>query len=148
MVEVEDVNIPHHCLDVTVAPGRSSSMSLFRGVAEAALFYCTHRTAVIHSIDPSKLAYLLFTGGWPVWPPTARVQRAPSERARCASTGDPHSIPPQIPPHPLGEWPRLPFTARIGRAPSERARSASKKGTWPRPLCPSLHASSDPHPSK
>ena len=27
------------------------------------------------------------TGGWPAWAPTARVQRAPSERARCASTG-------------------------------------------------------------
>jgi hypothetical protein len=83
---VEDMNIPLRCPDVTVEPGRPSPMSLFRGTAEATL-YCAHRTAVIHSIDSSKLAYLLFTGGWPVWPPTARVQRAPSKRARCASTG-------------------------------------------------------------
>src|SRR5713101_1337256 len=82
------MNIHHRCHDVTVEPGRPSPMSTFRGTAKAALFYCTHRTAVIHSIDPSKLAYLLFTGGWPVWSPTARVQRGPSEAARCASTGD------------------------------------------------------------
>ena len=34
-----DMNIHHRCHDVTVEPGRSSPMSLFRGVAEAAL-YC------------------------------------------------------------------------------------------------------------
>ena len=27
------------------------------------------------------------TGGWPVWAPTARVQRGPSQAARCASKG-------------------------------------------------------------
>jgi hypothetical protein len=26
--------------------------------------------------------------GWPDWSPTARVQRGPSEGARCASKGD------------------------------------------------------------
>ena len=26
--------------------------------------------------------------GWPAWSPTARVQRGPSQAARCASTGD------------------------------------------------------------
>jgi hypothetical protein len=26
--------------------------------------------------------------GWPDWSPTARVQRGPSEAARCASKGD------------------------------------------------------------
>jgi hypothetical protein len=59
--------------------------------------------------------------------PSVRVARAQEANRH------PHSIPPQIPPHPLGEWPRLPFTARIERAHSYRARSASKKGTWPLP---------------
>ena len=40
---VEDVNIHHRCDDVTVEARGSSPMSLFRGVAEVAL-YCAHRT--------------------------------------------------------------------------------------------------------
>jgi len=73
----------------------------------------------------------------PVGAPTARVQRGPSQAARCASTGawagrsilSCHFSPFR----PQGEWPRLPFTARIGRAQFHRARSASTKGTWPLP---------------
>jgi len=60
-------------------------MSLFRGTAEAALYL---RASKEHSFNyaPSTLTPPL-TGGWPVWPPTERVQRGPSEAARCASKG-------------------------------------------------------------
>jgi hypothetical protein len=76
---------------------------------------------VSNDIDgPSKLARALFTGRWPDWSPTARVQLRSSDSLYLA----------------LREWPRLPFTARIERAPFHRARSASKKGTWPLPPHP------------
>jgi hypothetical protein len=45
------------------------------------------------------------TGGWPAWAPTARVQQAPSERARCASTGGPLYPSCFSPLYPLGESP-------------------------------------------
>jgi hypothetical protein len=35
---------------------------------------------------PSKVSSSV--KGWPDWSPTARVQRGPSEAARCASKGD------------------------------------------------------------
>ena len=71
----------------------------------------------------------------------ARVQRGPSQAARCASTGNlffPFSSPLFLPPQYWKGWPRLPFTACMGRAQFHRARSASKKGTWPPPLSPWL----------
>jgi hypothetical protein len=61
-----------------------------KGVAEAAL-YCAHRGAASsHSLlhDPSLLIV-----GWSAWSPIARVQRGPSEAARCASTGDQQATP-------------------------------------------------------
>ena len=65
----------------------------------------------------------------------ARVQRGPSEAARCASTGPTwvFSCSGSFRYLSLGEWPRLPSTARIGRAHSDCARSASKEGAWPLP---------------
>ena len=52
---------------------------------------------------------LFLTGGWPVWPPTARVERAHSYRARSASTGDQRSPPILLIPHcPQGEQPDCP----------------------------------------
>src|SRR5262245_913402 len=54
-----------------------------KGVAKAVL-HCAHRT--IKLFPPSSLVPCL--SGWPVWSPTARVQRGPSEAARCASKGD------------------------------------------------------------
>ena len=63
--------------------------------------HCAHRTSTFpscgfceqegHLATPHSSLFVIphfaLTGGLPVWPPTARVQRAPSERARCASTG-------------------------------------------------------------
>ncbi|MGH7181260.1 MAG: hypothetical protein ACREJN_04690, partial [Nitrospiraceae bacterium] len=42
---------------------------------------------------------LFLIAGWLVWSPTARVQRGPSEAARCASTGDQRATFP-LPPLP------------------------------------------------
>jgi len=75
------------------APGCSfpilpNSLAYLLGAA-CLILDCARRTSIFPiEIDPSKLARFPFTGGWPAWSPTARVQRAPSERARCASTGD------------------------------------------------------------
>jgi hypothetical protein len=65
---------------------------------------------------------------------SARVQRGPSEAARCASTGD-HLVPPLVPlpgsiTLPLGTTPMLGSTAAVERGPSEGARSGSKEQTW------------------
>ena len=38
-------------------------------------------------LAPARLAFI-FCKGWPDWSLTARVQRGPSEAARCASKGD------------------------------------------------------------
>ena len=69
---------------------------------------------------------------------TARVERAPSERARSASTeitlnGSPVPVLPRFHPSLNREWPRLPFSARIERPLFHRGGSASKKGAWPLP---------------
>ena len=95
--------------DVPVAQVRGFlfSIPLFRGVAKAAL-YCAHRTSIIDLIYPSNLACSR-SGMGADGSSTARVQRGPSEAARCASTED-HQAP---------------------SSPFYRARSASKKGTWP-----------------
>ena len=73
--------------------------------------------------------------------PRARVQRGPSDAARCASTGNLQAslfsllfLYSSSVESYWREWPRLPSTARIGRALFHRARSASKEGTWSLPL--------------
>ena len=64
-------------------------------VGSVALHYA-HRTTLILLNDPSTLTPPL-TGGWPVWPPIARVQRGPSKAARCASTGGQQATLPILP---------------------------------------------------
>jgi len=70
---------------------------------------------------------LLLSRGWSVWSPTARVQRGPSEAARCASTG-PHGFSQSIF-FPLGGGLVEPPTARIERPPLYRGGSASTGGS-------------------
>ena len=60
---------------------------------------------------PSLLVFPL--GGWPDWSPTARVQRGPSEAARCASTGDQQATLP-LPYHPNAH--RCPFLSSSASA--------------------------------
>ena len=75
---------------------------------------------------------------WSVSP--ARVQRGPSQAARCASKETGHCTPPLL--SPLKDWEApegmegLASTARIERALSHRARSASKKDGLATPYSP------------
>ena len=89
------MNIHHRCHDVTVAASEIlpsaieivTELSLLKGnswsIPTARVLSIPHyilkgslvdpRLRTSNDIDdPSKLAYLSFTGGWPVWPPTAR----------------------------------------------------------------------------
>ena|SRR5713101_4274265 len=123
------MNIHHRCLHVTVKPGRSSPMSLFRGTAEATL-YCAHRTSAIDLIDLSTLAcfpsrgrapMLVYVGPSNASPhlsilseeagivSTARIEGPPLYRGASASTE-------------TSQLPRLP--------PSQGARSGSTGPTW------------------
>ena len=88
--------------------------------------YCAHRgtTALSWGLCEHR-DYASFLASFLLRPRVARAQEA---------NRHPHSTPPEIPPHPLGEWPRLPLTARIGRAQLHRARSASKKDGLAVPL--------------
>ena len=93
-----------------------SFISTSEGMAKVALD-CARRTSTVsscafceqegHLAAPSpsfQTRSFLLTGGWPAWSPTARVQRGPSEAARCASTGDQQATLPS----PLRGPPRIP----------------------------------------
>ena len=128
--------------------------------ARLIIAYCVHsprRRCLPHSLSvrATGLSY------------TARVQRGPSQAARCASTGDQQAPSPfllreqrklltpsrhtlsgrelrkhaLLPSFPLSEGDRTVLSARIGRAQFHRARSASKKDSRlpsPYPLCASM----------
>ena len=76
-----------------------TSYTFLRGVAEAAL-YSAHRTSTVSSCAfceqeghlatsfPEFSLFTLFLGGGLRLSSTARVQRGPSQAARCASTED------------------------------------------------------------
>ena len=53
----------------------------------------TARIGRAHS-DRARFSYVCLLGGWPGGPPIARVQRGPSEAARCASIGGHQASPP------------------------------------------------------
>src|SRR4029079_9596975 len=65
-----------------------------------------------HSLSVQACSFPI--GGWPDWSPSARVQRVPSQGARCASTGDQqatlHPLPAQPPPMPVFFQERIRFT--------------------------------------
>ncbi len=144
-----------HCARPTKS---SDSTSLSRGVAEAAL-YCAHRA--IYMFPPSLLVLSLGMGA--DGSSTARVQRGPSEAARCASTED-HQAP--SPPlfceqeghlaAPYSLLPALPFLSSEGglfglplRASNEgllRPRVARAQETNRLPSFLSIRRTSSPPP--
>ncbi len=131
-------------------------MPLFRGVAKAA-FYCAHRTAVIHSIDPSKLARIHSLGRAPtlvyVRPsnegllrprvPGAQDQRGrPSSFSLCGLTGpgDLLAFPPltRLPHSHRFSWEGgpfgLPLRASNEHLPSVRVARAQEANRPPSPF--------------
>ena len=88
---------------------------------------------------PSKLARCLFLGERPGWCPTARIQRGPSDAARCASaiTNAPSKLARCL---FSRTGTRTGPLAAVERGPSEGARSGST-GPVRVPVLPSHHVS-------
>ena len=104
---IEGMNIHYRCLHVTVKPGRSSPMSLFRGVAEAAL-YCAHRA--ICMFPPSLLTFSSREGGLFGLPLRASNEHLSSVRVARAQEANRPPIPSLsfFPLRPQGEPPDCP----------------------------------------
>ena len=76
-IAVKDMNIHHRCHDVTPAASENRPYASLQG-GPRLLLTARIRMSTIHLHIPSKLGYIFFTGGWPVWPLTAREQRGPT----------------------------------------------------------------------
>ena len=135
-----------HCCDFKGSFSIVHILTLSPALLNATRIQCATccRRRVCCAYPPSlltKISPLCCWRGGLAFPHRVRVQRGPSEAARCARKGDHQaSLLSFLFLHSFSvksswrEWPRLPSTARIGRALFHRARSASKEGAWSLPL--------------
>src|SRR6267143_2999322 len=87
---VEGMNIHHRCLDVTVEPGRSSPISRFREVAEAA-DHCARRATIASSWERLTFSLEGRLDGLPLRASNEGLPRPRVARAQEANRPPSHS---------------------------------------------------------